>query len=47
MSSRLSLTAIGHATSITLAISFVLCVLFDLRVNVHIRSKLPYLLLTC
>jgi len=35
MNSRLSLTAVGHATSITLAISFVLCVLFDLLFPQH------------
>jgi len=35
MNARLSLTAVGHATSITLAISFVLCVLFDLLFPQH------------
>lgn len=30
MNNRLSLTAIGHATSLFIAISYTLCVLFDL-----------------
>ncbi len=30
MNSRLSLTAVGHATSLFIAISYTLCVVFDL-----------------
>jgi len=35
MKQGLSLTAVGHATSLLLAISFVLCVAFDLLFPAH------------
>jgi len=35
MRQGLSLTAVGHATSLLLAISFVLCVAFDLAFPAH------------
>jgi len=35
MKQGLSLTAVGHATSLLLAISFVLCIAFDLAFPAH------------
>jgi hypothetical protein len=35
MNQRISLTAVGHATSVFLAVSFTLCVAFDLLFPTH------------
>lgn len=45
MSTRISLTAIGHATSLLFAISFSLCVIFDLLFPEYAMYKSWYKLL--
>jgi hypothetical protein len=39
MKNRVSLTAVGHATSILLAVTFTVCVLFDLIFPDHAMYK--------